>query len=446
MFSFTFPDQDHYEAEFLYRNPGVCYWETQQVDVNGALVDCVVPIDVPTPPNNCVTLPGPSGGDDTSTLQTIINNNTGATLCGNGGTYKLSGSNGLTHNGPITIYNMPTVPANGTLGIFHRIRSADVKLIDCPQDAQNVGSVYRGVDALDSPRFHLIRSGFQNMRHTGSRSGGGVYIAGCADFHIACGLYKDILNDQSGTNTCRSNAFWMNGLGSRISDGGYIVNNVVENLHGNGIGAGSAASPEGAAEFLTVQSHSGHGDYVRIFGNRATDAGKRLVKNQQDGGTMALSNFFHWKTNQSVYGNRRRLAVIEIQLGVDDVIARNNRIIIDGNRNWGYVCMTSRRGSDNIHFDNNLVEINNPWNGANFDQRVLSGHDFFGYVQTSNTDSGAEPTNSSYDNNCFYGSGGVNWHYWMGNGFDLNSGPLSTNGNLFSLGDPNSPHQGIELK
>ena len=434
MFTFTFPDQDHYEAEFLYRNPNSCYWQTITLP-DGQ--QCVVDVPVPSIPAGAIALPTGNGGNNTAAVESVINAAPNRTYVGSG-TY---GLDDLQINQPGTvIYNMPSVPT-GSTGRFISINADDVRLIDCPQDAQNQGSVFLGIRIVGAHRPHLIRSGLSNMLHNAGQNGGGVFIRDCHDFHFACNTYKNLLNPINGTNTCRANAFWMNGFGGHITDGGYIVNNVAENLHSTG----NPPNGDDDAEFLTVQSHAGHAKQIKVFANRCVDAGKRLIKSQQDGGITALSNFYHWDTNTTALGNRTRLSVVDVLLNTSDVIARNNRIKIDGNRNWGYafsIFSTNGSSATNIHFDHNCIEINNPWNGAAFDQRIFSCWDANGAPGTS---SGSEPSNSTIQNNIVYGAGAVNWNYWMGNGYDLNSGSQITSGNIINLPAP-SPIQGNELQ
>jgi len=57
-----------------------------------------------------------------------------------------------------------------------------------------------------------------------------------------------------------------------------------------------------------------------------------------------------------------------------------------------------------------------------------------------------ENINCTMNDNTIFGTGGVNYHYWFGKGFDVNSGLLQPSGNTFNLGDSGSPHQGIERK
>jgi len=89
-------DSDHYVAEFLYQNPNVCFWK---VDTSKKTV---TEVKVPTPPSNAIKLPKPSGGDDTSTLEKIINGNKGKSFVGQG-TYSVSD---LDIHVPVTIFNM----------------------------------------------------------------------------------------------------------------------------------------------------------------------------------------------------------------------------------------------------------------------------------------------------------------------------------------------------
>jgi len=427
--NFCNQSDDEYIAEYLYQNPNVYYWSVQTL-ANGEKQ--VTDLPVPIPPASAIQLPAPSGGDDTAALESVINGNGTNKAYVGSGTYKV---NQLDINiSGTTIYNMPVTPASGAGELIH-LNADDIRLIDCPQDFQNQGSTYLGVRAYYADRFHLIRSGAMNMYHTGSSSGGGVLIRECADFHVAGGIYKNLFNLTNGSSTCRANAFWI--AGGAWTDGGYFVNNIVENLQSGGQGKD--------AEVLTVQSNSTHLKQINVFANRCIDAGKRLIKAQADGGITTLSNYYEWKTNStSAIGNRTRLAVIAVHFNMGDIIVRNNRIVVNGNRNWSYimnVASTNQSGT-NIHFDCNSIEINNPWNGASYDQVVLVGRSL--NSGSSGSDSSQENINCSMDDNTIFGTGGVNYHYWFGDGYDVNSGLLQPAGNTFNLSDPQSPHQGIE--
>ncbi len=430
---------DAYVAEYLYQHPGVCYWNVVSLPTGEK---CVVPVDVPTPPSTAIQLPAPSGGNDTQALEAVLNGNgTNKTFVG-AGSYKVNQLD-LDRSGTV-IYNMNVTPASGAGELIH-INANDIRLIDCPQDFQNQGSAYLGIRAQNADRFHLIRSGLTNMYHNGGNSGGGVIIKGCADFHIAGGTYRKIWNPVNGTNVCRANAFWITGWKSNganeVTDGGYIVNNIGEDFQSTGLPANGNKD----AEFITVQSHSAHLKQIKVFANRCVDAGKRLLKSQQDGGVTVLSNSYEWRTNSTVLGNRTRLAMIDVHLATGDVTARNNRLAINGNLNWSYVMSLQpyNKSGTNVHFDCNLIEINNPWNGQGYDQVVMAGRSLFS--GSTGSDNSQESINCSMNDNTIFGTGGVNYNYWFGSGFDLNSGLLQPSGNTFNLG-AGSPHQGIERK
>ncbi len=433
-------DDDHYIAEYLYLNPDTCYW---RVENNGGEKQ-IVPLDVPPIPQDATALPAPSGGDDTSAIETIINAAPYKTFYGTGETYRLD-SLEILQDGTV-IYDMPSIPANLSVGRMIHINGAnDVKLFDSPQDGQNNPEFYVGIQA-EGDRFHIVRSGLTNMFHKSGKSGGGVYIRRRQeDFHIACNTYKNILSQKSGTGTARANAIWHNGGNVTASGDGYIVNNIAENLQSTGDPVNGGKD----AEFLTMQSFTGHDGYVRVFGNRGIDAGKRLAKFQATGGSKVLSNYYEWKTNETPeLGLRTRLAIVSLPgFNASNVIVRNNRFKINGNKNWSYVFMNNTKNGaagnqENVHFDCNDIEINNPWNGERYDQIVFVGRDKSG--GSGGTDSSMEPSNSTIENNRIYGTGSVNWHYWMGQGFDLNSGPLQPTNNTFNLSGAGSPQQGIE--
>lgn len=438
--NFCNDSDDAYVAEYLYQNPDVCYWDVQTL-ADGQ--KCVVPVPVPGPPNNAIQLPAPSGGDDTQALESVINGNGTNKVFVGSGSYKVNQLD-IDKAGTV-IHNMKVTPTPGAGELIH-INGNDVRLIDCPQDMQNQSSAYLGISATFADRFHLIRSGLTNMHHTGGKSGGGVKITGCADFHIAGGTYRKIWNVKNEANVCRANAFWVSGWHNggpfATTDGGYIVNNIGEDFQSTG----KPTNGNEDGEFLTIQGNVGHLGQIKVYANRCVDAGKRLIKGQAHAGFTALSNDYEWRTVSSALGNRKRTTIVAVHFGLDDVIVRNNRIAINGDDNWGYVMNIQQTGKSgtNIHFDCNSVEINTPWNGAGYDQLVLVARSL--NAGSTGSDTSQENINCTMNDNTIFGTGGVNYHYWFGEGFDVNSGPFQPKGNTFNLSDPASPHQGMERR
>ena len=437
-------DDDHYVAEFLYQNPTTCYYEIQTIDGT----KCVVPVDAPTPPADCVQLPAPSGGDDTAAIESIINASPGGRFCGTGGTYRF---NDLDIAQPDTwLWNIPAIPASaGTQQIFN-ITGDDCRLYDSPQDGLNQGDFNFGIRA-EADGFHIVRSGTINIRATNDVNSAAIFIQGASkDFHIACNTWRDIIGESSdaglngttvvrGSSTARANAVWYTGQNATTSDGGLIINNYAENFQSNGA--------QEDAEFLTMQAFAAHAAAVKVFGNRGVDAGKRFVKVQDTGGVTLLSNEHEWRDDLGPLGRRRRRAKVELNRETpSDVIARNNRWTLNGTRNWTAIFSSlSENGAalnqNNVHFDCNDIENNVPWNGSTADQYYYGMRDVASGA--GGTDNSQEPSNSSIDNNRVIGTGEANYYFWMGNGYDLNSGPVQPTGNTFNAG-PNDPRQGIE--
>jgi len=285
------------------------------------------------------------------------------------------------------------------------------------------------------------------MFHLYGKSGGAVKITACADFHIAGGDYSDILNDAHNSDISRASIVWVtgwqNGGPSHPTDGGYIVNNVANNVHSQGPDTGNS---HWDGEFLTIQANIGHAKPIKTWANRCVDVGKRFVKVQLDGGVSVLSNRYEWLTDYSVIGDRKTYSMVDVYNNVGDVIARNNRFVANAEGNWGYIMTIAPhdQSGTNIHFDCNLIEINTPWNGKAYDQRIFGA--FSIRKGETGTDTSAENINITINNNTVIGRGGINAHYQFGRGFNLNSGPLQPIGNTFNLDDPDSPHVGEEIK
>jgi len=313
---------DHYVAEFLYQNPDVCFWSVDGEQVNAE----------PTPiPLNAVLLPMPSGGNDTAALERVINSNPGGAVIGLG-TYMVRD---LDITVPIDIFDMAMVPVSGASRMVN-VLSPDVRIFNSPIDAQNMSSVYQGFLAADgSHRFTLVNSAVRNIYHRNNRNAAGVILNGVDDFHLACNDFSNIINTTSRANTtARANAIWMNGRNQQSTSGGVIANNTASEFQSNG--------QLWDAEFFTVQSYvSTDVDRpIKIFGNRAVDAGKRFTKHQE-GNAVVLSNWHEWTVKQGPLGQRALLSHVEIHSS-DNVIARNNRVKIAADSRFDYVFFTNR--------------------------------------------------------------------------------------------------------
>ena len=89
--------------------------------------------------------------------------------------------------------------------------------------------------------------------------------------------------------------------------------------------------------------------------------------------------------------------------------------------------------SNNININCNSVEINSKVNRETDHYIFGATNNGFSKNELSKTDSSQEPTNSSFSNNHFFGSGNVRYFYNMGQGWNLNSGKFDTSGNVFDL-------------
>ena len=438
-----FVDND-YIGEYLRMNPGVLDWDVQTI----AGVKHVVPVDLPVLDMATATaLPAPSGGDDTTAVQNVINSGGNNKVYYGTGVvnYRFSNLN-ITPSG-IRIHQMPMEPANSSTSKMISINGTDnLTLIDCPQDGKNYSAFYLGIEARDCLNLKCYRGGLVNMYHQQGNSGGGVWLRNCHHFRFNGNTYKDILNKGVNSQTCRANAIWLNGFGGNTTDGGTFCSNTVENLQSTGGEAGGGGNAgNNDAEVFTTQSHDSYGELILVAANNCVDAGKRLIKNQT-GGTYTCSNFYHWKTNSTPeLGNRTRLAVFAVHFGNDDCYFRNNDVVVDGNRNWGYVTNVQQLNtnkSNNIGVDNNRIVINNPWNGQVYDQRIFVWHSLS--AGSTGSDTSQEGSGVTFSNNTVTGTGGVNFHFWFGSGFDKDTGPIRSVNNTVNLDDPASPHQGVE--
>ena len=199
-----YPTSEHYVAEYLYQNQTACYWSDDTEN------NVIYTSPIPEPPSDAIALPPPSGGDDTSALESVINSNSGGSFVGSG-TYRLSD---LTVDVPSRIWNVPSIPLSSTTGTIWTITSQDVRIYNSPIDALNSKGISFGWDVRDeSHDFHLVSSGFSNAKVTDGGSMAGVFLRAVSNFHIACNLFENILNASGKGTTARANAIWMNGGG-----------------------------------------------------------------------------------------------------------------------------------------------------------------------------------------------------------------------------------------
>ncbi len=396
--NFCAPDGDEaYVAEYLYQTPGVVYWNVVTLP-NGE--KCVVPVDAPSAPANAIQLPAPSGGDDTQALEAMINGNPGGNFVGTGGTYRL---NTLDVNVSASIWNVPAVPVSATANMIWRINATDVRIYDSPIDGQNSTGIQFGWRVEDGAhRFHLINSGFSEVRVTDGGSMCGVNIKSADDFHIAGNTFSNLLNASGPATTSRANAIWQVDGGGATS-GGYIVNNYANNFQTNGTLKD--------AEFYTKQSYATTGEKTKIYANRCVDAGKRFVKFQSSDG-LVLSNRAVWaqKTGNPGIGDRTLLTFAAMFFVTDRVSFRNNRTVIEPpvgalyDRIISYGPNSSpTKIANELHVDCNVFTINSTGN-TNHNPRVF-------YAVLNGVGSYNRFQQCSIKDNIINGSGSIE-HHW----------------------------------
>jgi len=198
----------------------------------------------------------------------------------------------------------------------------------------------------------------------------------------------------------------MNGANKTTTSGGVIVNNYGENFQSNG--------RLKDAEFFTEQGYTSTSESkpVIFMGNRGLNAGKRMTKHQEDN-AKTLSNYYEWREKQGPLGSRLLLSHVEVQFS-SNIIARNNRMLIDAN----------------LHYDCNDVEflVKHNKDGGSRPQLIT--------IRSSDkpkTGTGMAPTNSSANYNRFHGTGSVRWYYWFGEGVKDDGGIFEYTGNIFEI-------------
>jgi len=413
----TYPTDDHYLAEFLYQNPDVCFWEQ---DKSGKTITSV---KTPVPPEDSVYLPSPTGGDDTSMLESFIKKNAGKSLVGQG-TYKVKTLD-IEHS--VDIYGMAMVPASGAKQMV-RISAPDVRIFNSPIDGKNTSSLAFGFNVENGAhRFVLVNSAVKNIYHKNNADASAVFIRGANDFYIVCNEFDNIINDtRDKSNVARANSVWAQGRKTHNLSGGLIANNYANNHQSNG--------KSWDAEFFTIQGYKSVSEKnpVRIFANRAYNAGKRMTKNQE-GNALILSNYVEWNTKTGPVGRRKLQGVFTVHFG-DNVIVNNNRVSISAEGHFAAIFLTDAASSsivqDNIRFDNNDIELKD-----NRDPNANSGPEFLRAAATGYglNAVGFEATNSSAVNNTVYGTGSLRSYYFFRDGYDDRGGRFKHENNDISV-------------
>jgi len=398
----TYPTDDYYLAEYLYQNPDVCAWEQDTQNRT------IKPLITPQAPANSINMPLPSGGDDTARLESFFANNAGKSVVGRG-TYKVKT---LDINRPIDIYNMSMVPASGAYQMV-RVNAPDVRIFNSPIDGQNLSSLALGFTVENGAhRFMLVNSGVKNIKHKNNREASAIFIRGANNFQIVCNQFENIFNQTSNNSiVARANSIWMTGRNEHNLVGGLIANNFANNHQSNG--------RQYDSEFFTIQNYRSvsEDNPVRIFANRAVNAGKRFTKNQE-GNALILSNYIEWNTKSGPLGSRKLRAAFSVHFG-DNVIVRNNRLNISANGHFDAIFVTDSISAgivqDNIHFDNNDIELKDRRNPTAGSGPVM----LHATVNRAPLQSvGREATNSSAINNYVHGTGSLREYYFFRNGYN----------------------------
>jgi len=423
----TYPTDDYYLAEFLYQNPDTCFWEQ---DTKNRTITAV---KTPTPPEDSVYMPSPSGGDDTEMLEKFFKKNAGKSVVGKGGNepYRVKT---LDIKDKIDIYELAMEPAPGAKQMV-RVTAPDVRIFNSSINGKNLESLAIGFNIEDGAhRFVLVNSGVKDIFHKRGANASAIFIRGADDYQIVCNRVENILNSTSDkSKTARANFAWKAGRNEHNMTGGLIANNYASNFQSNG--------KRVDAEFFTMQNYNSVSaeNPVRIFANRAYNTGKRFTKNQE-GSTLILSNYIEWNTKKGPLGTRRLIAPFVVQRS-DNVIIRNNRVSISAEGHFDAVFKTdASTGShtsssggntqNNIHFDNNDIEIKD-----NRDPNAKSGPILM-RAMASHVDvkaTGHEAKNSSANNNNVHGTGSLQNYYVFQNGYSNDGGRFEHKNNVFSI-------------
>jgi len=178
---------------------------------------------------------------------------------------------------------------------------------------------------------------------------------------------------------------------------------------------------------------------VKIFANRAVDAGKRLSKHQSSG-ALVLSNSYNWASKRGPLGDRRMFAVVNVQKS-HNVTARNNRISVAGDSRFDHIFHTNAVSSGfiqkDLHFDCNSIEVKDklgPGNRAA--PAIISAR-----AASRSTAGRYAAIDSTANNNVVFGRGSVLNYYNFGMGYQKYGGRFQTRGNVFRIPYVSSQHR-----
>ncbi len=386
-----FKDPAEFVADFLFKNPTVCFWKADKDN------SCVEALETPRPPSNAVQLPKSNGSNDTTAIQALLAK--GGLFVGDGSVYRLSN---LKISKTVRIWNMPSVPANGAKNIG-TITAPDVHIYNSLIDGKNQSGFNAGWIVGDGAhRFTLVNSGVINIYNTkDSSTVYGLSVAEADDVHITCNRFENLIG-----KTAAVRGIWINpgSSGSKIIRGGTFANNVGGNFQSK-----NSASD---ADTIVLQGHPLKEVQDRPFlfmANRFVDGGKRLIK-MQTGNTKTFSNYYHWKSSNGPLGSRTLSEAISSF--TSNNIARNNHIKFSATGRVPKTMFSMLSGSiisqgENNHFNCNLVEYDVDastsatsavFTGVHVDK--VSG----GYPE-SKLKTGREYKNSSFTHNIITGKG-----------------------------------------
>lgn len=390
-------------AEYLYLNPSVRYWDQ---DKTGQVIS---KLPTPTPSANAIQLPAPSGGDDTSAIQAVLDHpDRDLEFVGSGGTYQIGD---LKLRRKLTIFNMPW---RARAGRIFDVTGSDVRMHGCPGDGNGRSDIYAGWQVKNgADRFHLTDSGLTNVDSKNVNLMSGVYFQGGKDYHIVGNDIGEFTNDDtsglpdgdSNRKTCRCNAFFYNSGNSHDFGGGYICNNNIGSLQSSG--------RRDDAEFFTRQSGANNDGLVYVFGNRCVNSGKRLAKLQHGhGGVLFLSNFYHWRDRSGPIdnGTRKQYSICSIQQDSEDVTLAHNRLWLAGDGRWDHLLDIENYAGNGNGSNSNIVFENN-------DVNVIDDMpaNFYGLCLAYRDPVTSQGSGNRFRNNRLRGSGSVNYLYeWDG--------------------------------
>jgi len=392
---------DSHLAEFLWLNPTVSDWTIDE----SAQEICAVPD--PAPSNAAVMLPPSNGVDDSNMLETVINSNGNGEVVGQG-TYLIGST--VDVNVPIKIFNIPTKLV-GNVAVVWDVNSSNVEFYNSIIDAQNLPSAHDGWRVFSgSDNFILTRSGIENIYHLNGNNAHGVLILGANNFRITCNKFNSLINDGDAMRAIR-----VASSENIPQPRGDVANNESIDIQSRSTGT---VDPE----FFVCQGFTGSIKRIRVMANRCINAGKRLTKWQDPDGFVG-SNFYHWREQTGVFGNRIQSSVVNCQLDASRITAVNNRIKIESGGRWGAVLQVSAEYNNytfhDIRFDCNDIElIDSP--AANFYALGIA----FKNKDSNSPDSMNKLNNCSTSKNVFRGPGGTNHIFSFNAGYDDDASSL----------------------